>query len=85
MPDISQRVIDVIARTQHIPAEGITVDSTFEQLKIDSLDGIKIVFELENEFDINIPDDDLRAFASIRQVVDGVERLINAKQAGSPA
>jgi acyl carrier protein len=85
MPDITQRVIDVIAKTQHIPVEGINADSTFEELKIDSLDGINIVFALENEFDISIPDDDLRAFRSIRQVVEGVQKMLEAKQTGSAA
>lgn len=85
MPDITQRVIEVIAKTQHISPEGITADSTFEELKIDSLDGINIVFALENEFDISIPDDDLRAFRSIRQVVEGVEKLLAAKETGSAA
>ena len=55
--DLTQRVIAVIAATQHIAAETITIDSTFQELKIDSLDGINILFALENEFNINIPDD----------------------------
>ena len=54
--DLDLQVIRVIAETQRIPAESIFPDSTFEQLKIDSLDGINIIFALENKFDINIPD-----------------------------
>jgi acyl carrier protein len=76
MPDdIEQRVISVIASTQHIPAESITIDSTFEQLKIDSLDGINILFAVENEFNVNIPDDAAAAIKSVREMVDGIRKL----------
>lgn len=77
--DLADRVIAVIAQTQHIPQETITLDSTFEELKIDSLDGINILFALENEFDISIPDEAMKTIRGIREMVDGVEKLIAAK------
>ena len=73
------RVIAVIAKTQHIPADSVTLDSTFEQLKIDSLDGINIVFAIEEEFQIEIPDEAARQIRSVRDVVDGVDKLLAAK------
>jgi acyl carrier protein len=77
MPDdLEQRVIDVIASTQHIPADTITIDSTFEELKIDSLDGINILFAVENEFNINIPDDAAQTIKTVRQMVDGIRKLL---------
>lgn len=81
MPDdLTQRVIKVIAATQHIPRESITINSTFEELKIDSLDGINILFALENEFGIEIPDDEAHNIRGIREMVEGVGKLIAAKQ-----
>ena len=80
MPDeLSQRVIAVMAATQHVAADTITIDSTFQELGFDSLDGINIVFALENEFDISIPDEEARNLRSVREVVDGVGQLIAAK------
>ena len=80
MPDeLSPRVIAVMAATQHIPADTITIDSTFQDLGIDSLDGINIVFALENEFDISIPDEEARTLRTVREMVDGVRRLITAR------
>lgn len=70
------RVISCIAATQHIAPEKITVDSTFEELGVDSLDGINILFALENEFSINIPDDAARGIRSVREMVEGVEKLL---------
>jgi acyl carrier protein len=51
-----ERVRKVIATSKRIPEEQVTVDSTFEELGIDSMDAVEILFALENEFDINIPD-----------------------------
>ena len=77
MPDdIQQRVIRCIAATQRIPVEKVTMDSTFQELGIDSLDGINILFALENEFHINIPDEAARTVQSIREMAEGVERLL---------
>jgi len=78
--DLSAHVIRVIAQTQRIPVNTISVDSTFDELKIDSLDGINIVFALENEFSIEIPDEGVQNMHSIRETVDGVAKLIAAKQ-----
>ena len=79
MPEaLEQRVISVIAATQHIAAENITIDSTFEQLKIDSLDGINILFALENEFNLNIPDDSAQHIRTVREMVDGIRKLLEA-------
>ena len=69
--ELIARVTGVIAKTQHLPPETVTIDSTFEELKIDSLDGINILFALESEFDIDIPDDAARQIESIREMVGG--------------
>ncbi len=77
--DLSERVIRVIAETQKSSADLIGAESTFEELKFDSLDGINILFALENEFDINIPDEAARQIKSIPEMVAGIEKLIAAK------
>jgi len=76
-----ERVIEVIAKTQHVPAESITIDKSFAELKIDSLDGMNILFAVESEFDISIPDDQAAAIKSVRDMVEGIEKLVTAKQA----
>jgi acyl carrier protein len=83
--DLAARVIAVIAKTQRIPAESISLDSTFEELKIDSLDGINIVFAIESEFNINIPDDGVQNLRSVRQTVEGVRTLLEGPSAAEPA
>jgi acyl carrier protein len=77
--ELIARVAAVIAKTQKIPAESVTIDKTFEELKIDSLDGINILFALEGEFDVDIPDEAARSIRTVREMVEGIEKLIQAK------
>ena len=82
--DLIQRVLKSIATSKRIPLETVTLDSTFEQLNIDSMDAVEILFALENEFDIVIPDEEVRNIRNVRQMCEGVERLVAAKASGEP-
>jgi len=77
--DLTARVISVIADTQKISIAAIGREATFEELNFDSLDGINILFALENEFDINIPDEAARQIKSIPEMVAGIESLLQVK------
>ena len=77
--ELNQRVLKVIATSKRIPLETVTIDSEFTQLNIDSMDAVEILFALENEFDISIPDDQVRNVRNVRQMCEGVERLVTAK------
>jgi len=74
--ELTQRILKVIADTQRIPLERVTLDSSFEELGIDSMDGVNILFALENEFDITIPDEAAKQIRTVRQMVEGVATLI---------
>lgn len=78
---LAPKVMAVIAKTQRIPPDSLTLDSSFEELKIDSLDGINIIFAIENEFGVNIPDEGVQNLKSVRQVVEGVHDLLLNKSA----
>ena len=74
--ELTARVRSIIAKTQHLPQEKVTADSTFQELGIDSLDGINILFAVESEFNINIPDDSAQGLRSVRDVIDGIAKLL---------
>lgn len=78
--DVQVRVIAEIAAVKRIPTDKITIDSTFEELAIDSLDATNLLFVLEEEFGVSIPDADARALRDVRGAVQGVERLLAQKQ-----
>jgi acyl carrier protein len=75
MDDTASRCIDIIAKSKGIPAGSIKLESTFDELNIDSLDKINISFEVEEAFAIEIPDDALSTLKTVRDMVEGVTRL----------
>jgi acyl carrier protein len=83
MEDIATRCIEIIAKSKSIPADSITLDSTFEQLNIDSLDKINISFEVEEAFAVEIPDDALGTIKTVGDMVNGVKRLRKAQPPAS--
>ena len=82
MNDIATRCIDIIAKSKSIPADTISLASTFDELNIDSLDKINISFEVEEAFNIEIPDDALGSIKTVGDMVNGVTKL---RAAASPA
>ena len=79
MNPVANRCIDIIAKSKGIPPDTITLASTFEELNIDSLDKINISFEVEEAFNIDIPDEALGSIRTVGDMVDGVTKLHAAK------
>ena len=79
MNDVASRCIDIIAKSKGIPPDTITLASTFEELNIDSLDKINISFEVEEAFNIDIPDEALGTIRTVGDMVDGVTKLQSAR------
>ncbi|MEJ7577428.1 MAG: acyl carrier protein [Pyrinomonadaceae bacterium] len=77
LDDLTQEVIKVIAETQHIPVEKISLDSTFEELDIDSLGGMGLVFELESKFNVSIPNEEALQMRTVRQAVESMKKLLD--------
>ena len=78
--ELTDRVLKTIAQAQRIPEEKVKMDSSFEELGIDSMDGVNILFALENEFDITIPDEAAKQIRSIREMVEGVRKTDRTKR-----
>jgi acyl carrier protein len=79
--ELIQKVRSVIATAQRLPIEKVTIDSSFEELGIDSMDGVNILFALENEFNITIPDEAAKQIRTVREMMEGVEKLLAARPA----
>jgi acyl carrier protein len=83
MEDIATRCIEIIAKSKSIPPESVTLASSFDELNIDSLDKINISFEVEEAFNIDIPDDALGSLKTVGDVVNGVIMLREKKAAAA--
>lgn len=77
--NVAGKVIEIIAREQHIDPSTVRLDSTFAELGIDSLDGVNILFALEEEFKIDVPDSVAQNMKSVRQVVDSLTRVMEGR------
>jgi acyl carrier protein len=80
MPDdITEKVLDLIAATKRLPRDQVSVNSTFEELKLDSLDAINLIFEVESQFDISVPDDVANSIHSVPDLVKKLKLLLAEK------
>jgi acyl carrier protein len=77
--DLTPRILRIIAETQRKEPSQVSIDSTFEELGIDSMDGVNIIFALENEFDINVPDEEVKNIRNVRDMVEGVCKLVEQR------
>ena len=71
-----EKLQKIIAEVLNVDAQEVTMDTTFvEDLGADSLDIFQIIMGIEEEFDIEIPNE---AAESIVTVADAVEQIKNA-------
>ncbi len=76
---LENRVIQVIAKAQNISPDVIGLDQSIESIGQDSLDLVNLLFALEDEFDLNIPED-VKTSKSVRDVVKEIEQALEAKE-----
>ncbi len=77
MATIEERVLRAIGKVAK--DRDVTPESTFEDLAFDSLAIMEAVFEIEEEFDLRLPDGEVKSIRSVREVIDGIERLLAAE------
>ena len=76
---VADKVIEIITREQHLEPGAVKLDSTFAELGIDSLDAVNILFALESEFKIDIPDAVAQNMKTVAQAVDSLTRVLEGK------
>lgn len=74
-----ERVKAIVAEQLSVEAEKITPQSIFmEDLGADSLDTVELVMALEEEFEIEIPDEAAEKIASVQDAVDYIDKQVGA-------
>ena len=75
MSAIEPRVIEIVAEELSVEKDKIRRETTFIQdLGADSLDIVELVMALEEEFDINIPDDQAEKITTVGEAIDHIEK-----------
>jgi acyl carrier protein len=89
MSSTQDTIYNIIAKTCSIERSLITPASTLKDLDVHSLDAVQVLFEIEDRFDISVPErEDQYAAGTVQDLIDGVDQLLAAKAvapAGLPA
>lgn len=68
---VEGKVIDIITDQLSLREDEIQADSRFvDDLGADSLDIVELIMEMEEEFDVEIPDEDIENMLSVKDVID---------------
>ena len=66
LKNVEERVIEIVCEQMGASRDKITSDTSFIQdLGADSLDTVELVMEFEDEFDLNIPDEDAEKIQTV--------------------
>ncbi|MEM7782082.1 MAG: acyl carrier protein [Planctomycetota bacterium] len=74
MSSVEEKVINIVAEQLGVDKDKIKRESNFvNDLGADSLDTVELVMELEEEFDINIPDEAAEKIQTVGEAIDHIE------------
>ena len=72
---VEERVIDIVCENLGVNKEQVTRQTSFqEDVGADSLDIVELVMELEEEFEITIPDDQAEKIKTVGEAIDYIEK-----------
>ena len=78
MSDIAKRVKEIVAEQLGVEEAQVVPEASFmDDLGADSLDTVELVMALEEEFDIEIPDEDAEKMTSVGEAVKYIEQKVS--------
>ena len=76
--DLVDAVIMAISKQKGLDSSSIDLNASLHELGVNSLDAISIVYDIEDRFNIEVPNEMLADLASVRDIVDKLSTLIPA-------
>lgn len=74
MDNIFEKVVEIVVEELAVDPEEVTPEASFiDDLGADSLDVVELVMAFEEEFDIEIPDEDAENITTVQDAVDYIE------------
>ena len=72
-----EKLKEIIAEVLNVDADEITMDTTFvDDLGADSLDVFQIIMGIEEEFDIEIDNDEAEKIVTVQDAVDQIKKAV---------
>jgi len=76
--EIESKMKELLVEELGLNADAITMDARFEEdLEVDSLGVVELLMALEDNFGVQIPDEEAEAIGTVGQAVDIVEQKLN--------
>lgn len=73
MSEVADKVNKIIVEQLGVSADEVKPESTFEELGADSLDLTELIMAMEEEFDIEIADDESQKILKVQDAIDYIE------------
>jgi len=74
--EIEQKLIAIVRQEKNLPEDLLKPETPLADAGIDSLDSLTILFAIEEQFHISIPDDRARALHTFGDMIQVVEDLV---------
>ena len=76
--EIFEKVVDIASDVLGVDAGELTEETTFDDLDADSHDRLQLVTAMEDEFDLEIPDEKLESINSVADAIEAIESVQEA-------
>jgi len=81
---VEERVINIVSEQLGVSKDQIKHETSFvNDLGADSLDTVELVMELEEEFDIQIPDEVAEKIQTVGQAIEHIQKAVESSEASS--
>lgn len=78
---ISERFVAMISETYHVAAENISPENSFEELGIDSLGAMGMICDIEDEFNISVPNEEVLSMRTVGEALNSLRKLVSEQAA----
>jgi len=83
MTDVTKDVVDIIAKKKRVEKPTVEMTDRLEDLGLESIDAVEMIFDIEEKFDIQIPvnaNNPRTEFDTVEQVVKAVQQLVDEQK-----
>ena len=78
--EIANRVREIFLKTLKIESDRLLMETVLkDDLNLDSLDMIEVVYEVEDSFDVQIPEERVGEIRTFGEIIEGLHEALEAK------
>ena len=79
--EIEEKVIQIVSEQMSVDKAEVKRETSFvNDLNADSLDTVELVMELEDEFDLTIPDEEAEKLKTVGEAIDYIKKQVEGKK-----